>query len=135
MVKKSTKKYTYALGRRKASIVTIKMYSGKGNTLVNNLAIEKYFTSPHMVQTALSPFVITDTVGKFYFEAKVKGGGKSGQSIALRLAVSRALDKVNQKHHPTLKAQKFLTVDSRVKERRKIGTGGKARRQKQSPKR
>lgn len=88
------------------------------------------------IQNALSPLLVTDTLAKFYFEAKVSGGGKAGQSDAVKLAVTRALDKIdNTKYHQALKAEKFLTVDARVRERRKVGTGGKARRQKQSPKR
>ena len=96
----------------------------------------KYFPIGRHIQSVLKPFVITDTVGKFYFEAKVTGGGKTGQSQAIQLAISRALDKKdNQAFHSLLKKETLLTVDSRVRQRRMIGTGGKARRQKQSPKR
>ena len=135
MAKKTIKKYTFTIGRRKASVVTLKMYSGKGKNLANNIPLDKYFVVAKRVQNALFPLIVTGTQAKYYFEAKLSGGGKAGQSDAVKLAVARALDKINDKYHQALKAEKFLTVDSRVKERQKVGTGGKARRQKQSPKR
>ena len=81
------------------------------------------------------PFVTTDTVEKFYFEARTSGGGKGGQLEAVTLAVSRALKKLNEKYGPMLRNAGLLTVDSRVRQRRMVGTGGKARRAKQSPRR
>lgn len=136
MVKKTTlNKYTYAIGRRKSAIATIKLFSGKGNSLVNKLAVDKYFSGATNKINYDKPFVITETLGKFYFEAKVIGGGKQGQVEALMLATSRALLKQNEILKPCLRAAGLLTVDSRVRERRMVGTGGKSRRQKQSPKR
>lgn len=136
MPKTSTKKYIYALGRRKSSVAAVKLFNGKDESIVNAKVFEKYFPTGRHIQSVLKPFVITDTVGKFYFEAKIVGGGKTGQSQALQLAISRALDKKDsQAFHLLLKKEKLLTVDARVRQRRMIGTGGKARRQKQSPKR
>jgi len=135
MPRKSTKKYIFTVGRRKSCVVTIKLFTGKGESLVNGQPLTKYFNLAKCLNNALSPFVATKTEGKHYFEAKAKGGGKVGQSDALKLAIARALDKLNEKHHPALKAEKLLTVDARVRQRRMVGTGGKSRRQKQSPKR
>jgi len=136
MAKTSTKKYIYALGRRKSSIATVKLFNGKEESVVNSKSLEKYFPTGRHIQSVLKPFVVTDTVGKFYFEAKIVGGGKTGQSQSLQLAISRALDKKDsQAFHLLLKKENLLTVDSRVRQRRMIGTGGKSRRQKQSPKR
>lgn len=132
---KTTKKYTYSVGRRKSSIASIKLFKGKEDILINNLPADKYFGSRSYVQTILLPLVVTENQDKYYFEAKVVGGGKVGQSQAIRLAVARALDKLDSNFHQNLKQAKLLTVDSRVRQRRNIGTGGKARRQKQSPKR
>ncbi len=135
MPRKSTKKYIFTVGRRKSCVVTVKLFTGKGESLVNGQALTKYFHLAKGLKNVMSPFVSTKTEGKYYFEAKATGGGKVGQSDALKLAIARALDKLNEKYHPALKAEKLLTVDARVRQRRMIGTGGKSRRQKQSPKR
>ena len=68
-------------------------------------------------------------------DLKIIGGGKTGQLSALTLALSRALVKSNPDFTSPLAKATLLTVDARVRERRMVGTGGKARRQKQSPKR
>jgi small subunit ribosomal protein S9 len=135
MPKTTSKKYTYAVGRRKSAVATIKLYSGKGDILVNGVAISKYFPTETDKINYEKPFVITDTLGKYHFDSRVNGGGKQGQVESLMLAVSRALKLVNEEFKPMLRQAGLLTVDSRVRERRMVGTGGKARRQKQSPKR
>ena len=136
MVKKvTTNTYTYAIGRRKSAIATVKLFSGKGESLVNKIAIDKYFPGKTAKIAYERPFVITETLGKYYFETKLTGGGKAGQVEALQLALARALVKISEAFKPILKPSGLLTVDSRVKERRMVGTGGKSRRQKQSPKR
>jgi len=132
---KSTKNYTYAIGRRKAAIAAIKLFKGKGDTIINGKNIEKYFPLISDKLIYNKPFVTTDTVEKFYFEARTSGGGKGGQLEAVTLAVSRALKKLNEKYGPMLRNAGLLTVDSRVSQRRMVGTGGKARRAKQSPRR
>lgn len=136
MVQKTTKNnYTYAVGRRKTAIATVKLFSGKGSCLINKISIDKYFPGLTAKIAYEKPFVVTETLGKYYFESKIIGGGKGGQVEALALALSRALVKINQEFKLLLKPTGLLTVDSRIKERRMVGTGGKSRRQKQSPKR
>lgn len=132
---KSTKKYTYSLGRRKSSIASLKLFKGKGDILVNGLPINNYFGNSKYIQIIQTPFVVTQNLDNFYFESKVTGGGKVSQSEAVRLALARAIDKFNSDYHTDLKKAGLLTVDSRIRQRRQVGTGGKARRQKQSPKR
>ncbi len=133
---KTTKNtYTYAVGRRKSAVATVKLFSGKGETLVNKIAIDKYFPGATDKINYDKPFAVTQTLGKYHFEAKVTGGGKQGQVEALMLALARALKAINEVFKPALHEVGLLTVDSRVRERRMVGTGGKARRQKQSPKR
>lgn len=127
--------YTYAVGRRKAAIATVKVFKGKTASQVNKIAFDKYFPSNTDELIFQKPFVITETKGKYYIEAKIVGGGKAGQIEALSLAISRALKKIDEAYGPLLRAAGLLTVDARVRERRMVGTGGKARRQKQSPKR
>jgi len=133
LISKNT--YTYAIGRRKAAVATVKLFFGKGETTANKIAIEKYFPSKTSKIIYDRPFIVTDTLGKYYFQTKLTGGGKGGQVEALSLALCRALVKINEDYKPIIKPTGLLTVDSRVRERRMVGTGGKARRQKQSPKR
>ena len=128
--------YTYALGRRKSAVATIKLFSGKpSESQVNGQKSNLYFSGAHNQILISKPFLVTSTVDKYYYLAKIVGGGKNGQLDALVLAISRALKKIDVAYSTPLRAAGLLTVDSRVRERRMVGTGGKARRQKQSPKR
>jgi small subunit ribosomal protein S9 len=131
----SGKKYTYSVGRRKSAVVTVKLFSGKGDSIVNNIPLEKYFPTKTEKIVYQKPFEVTKTLDKYHFQAKIIGGGKTGQVQALSLAISRCLVKINESFKTDLRANGLLTVDSRIKERRMVGTGGKSRRQKQSPKR
>lgn len=133
--KSAANTYTYAVGRRKSAVATVKLFKGKTEPQVNKMAFAKYFPSKTDELMYQKPFVITETKGKYYIEAKITGGGKAGQIEALSVAISRALKKIDESYGPLLRAAGLLTVDSRVRERRMVGTGGKARRQKQSPKR
>lgn len=136
MVKKTpANTYTYAVGRRKSAIATVKLYPGKGDLQVNTQTVEKYFPTPTEKIIYERPFAATGTMGKYHFSAKILGGGKNGQIKSLVLAISRALKKIDNTFTSVLRTNGLLTVDSRVRERRMVGTGGKARRQKQSPKR
>lgn len=128
--------YTYAVGRRKSCVATIKLYAGKQESTVNGQKTVEYFPGVNNQITFNKPFAITDTLNKFYYQAKIVGGGKKGQLDALILSISRALKKLDEiTYKSPLRNAGLLTVDSRVRERRMVGTGGKARRQKQSPKR
>ncbi len=128
--------YFYALGRRKTSSARVRLFKGKEDNLVNNLPALDYF--PGLVFKAKLErfFKLVDFQDKYYFSAKVKGGGKSGQFEACLFGLARALVKADKEAFKSkLKKEGFLTRDARVRERRKVGTGGKARRKKQSPKR
>lgn len=127
--------FTYAVGRRKEASARVRLYAGKGESIVNGEAIEKYFPSPVEKNLYLKPFTLTKTDGTFYATIKVDGSGKSGQLLAVIHGLARALDKVNNQNHTILKKAGLLTRDPRVKERRKYGLAQKARKGKQSPKR
>ena len=127
--------YTKSIGRRKSAIANVKLFSGKGDSTINGISLAKYFPTKTEKIAHEKPFEITKTSGKYYFQAKIVGGGKTGQVQALALAISRSLVKINEAFKTDLRANGLLTVDSRIKERRMVGTGGKSRRQKQSPKR
>ena len=137
-MKKSSQKtnFTYAIGRRKESSTRVRLFSGKGENLVNGKKEGEYFQGQVFLKRLLIPFEITDSVGKYYYTARIIGGGRNGQLEALTLGLSRALAKVSpDKFKFMLKKAGLLTRDSRARLRRMVGTGGKARREKQSPKR
>lgn len=133
---KTKKEYTYAVGRRRSASARVRLYRGKGKSTVNRMPIEEYFPGPINESVWSKPFKVLDASDKFYVTARVVGGGKQGQVDAVAHGISRAFAELNKEdYRPLLKDAGLLTRDSRVKERRKPGTGGKARRQKQSPKR
>ncbi|MBU0997921.1 30S ribosomal protein S9 [Patescibacteria group bacterium] len=128
--------YTYAVGRRRSASARIRLFHGKGKNIVNEMPLEKYFPGVVNKSKWSKPFGVTETSDKYYFSAKVVGGGKQGQLDAVVHGLSKALAKVKpDKFRIPLKKVGLLTRDSRIRERRKIGMGGKARRKKQSPKR
>jgi small subunit ribosomal protein S9 len=140
------KDYVFAIGRRKSSTAEVRLYKKNatvwggtlvkvGDFVVNNKPAVEYF-GKNFEKTYKEPLQITGMENKFSLSAKVSGGGKMGQLDALVLALARALDKIDkEKFHSILKKKGMLTRDPRVRERRKVGMGGKSRRRKQSPKR
>jgi len=134
--KLKAKSYTFAVGRRKTATARVRLFRGKREILVNGKPIAEYFPGEVAKVAWLKPFLITDTVGKYYATIKVEGSGKTGQLEAVIHGLARALDKENRElYHSSLKKAGLLTRDPRVKERRKPGQMGKARKKKQSPKR
>lgn len=134
--KKIKKDYTYAVGRRKTSSARVRLFKGKKESLVNGQVIGKYFPGLVSARKWQKPFVLTNTSGKYYITVKVSGGGKMGQLDAVVHGIARAFSKLDQaKFKKVLKDQGLLTRDARRRQRRMVGTGGKARRKKQSPKR
>lgn len=128
--------YIYATGGRKSASVRVRLFKGKGDIIVNDKPIGEYFPGELAKISYMKPFQVTDTLGKYYATIKVRGSGKNGQLDAVIHGLARALDKGNkQLYHSALKKHKLLTRDARVKERRKVGQMGKARKKKQSPKR
>lgn len=141
--------YTYAVGRRKESVARVRLYSHikdgsvwgkieltKDQILVNEMPVEHYFSGPVAKARYMKPLDLTDTAGKYAITVKVNGGGKAGQLDAMIHGISRALAAIDvTKYRPLLKKAGMLTRDARARQRRKVGTGGKARRQKSSPKR
>ncbi len=110
-----------AIGRRKASIARIYVKEGKGNITVNKKTLEEYFTVPELKYQILRPFSVVEAENKYDINVNLKGGGIKGQAEALRLAISRALVKINPDDKGALKKEGFLTRDARVVERKKPG--------------
>ncbi|MBI2622886.1 MAG: 30S ribosomal protein S9 [Candidatus Levybacteria bacterium] len=143
------KDFVFAVGRRKEAIARVRLYKAanngvlwgekkvkKGEIFVNGKPIGEYFSGKVAEVLYMEPFRLTNTVGKYILTVKVEGGGKKGQLEATVHGISRALQLLDkEKFRSVLKKKGFLTRDARVRERRKVGTGGKARRKKQSPKR
>jgi len=111
----------HTIGRRKASVARIYMSEGKGNITVNGKDFKEYFPVDTMQFKLEQPFNIADLAGKFDVKANVNGGGTTGQSEAIRLAISRALCKLDSENRVTLKPEGMLTRDARVVERKKPG--------------
>jgi len=151
MVKKITQIHYYeAIGRRKVAVARARLYIvGKdghaqvqtnkykaGTILVNKKDIKDIFPSVSDKVRYLTPLKLTNNEERFVISILVKGGGLQGQLEAVMLAISRAIEKVDKKEYRLpLKKAGLLRRDPRARERRKVGTGGKARRAKQSPKR
>lgn len=126
----NNKKYTFAVGRRKTASARVRLFKGVGENMINGKKITEFLA------ILAKPFKLTDTEGKYFFTAKVSGGGKEGQIEAIVHGIARAFVKLNpDKFRVILKKNNLLTRDPRVRLRRMVGTGGKARRKKQSPKR
>lgn len=132
---KKTKTYTSAVGRRREATSVVKLFKGKGESIVNKISVDKYFPLASQKIIYNRPFVTTGNLDKYYFEARTSGGGKIGQLNAITLAISRAFVKISEKNGPLLRSAGLLTVDARVRQRRMVGMGGKSRRKRQSPKR
>ncbi|EKE21369.1 MAG: hypothetical protein ACD_7C00266G0005 [uncultured bacterium] len=131
-------KYFYAVGRRKTSVAQVRIYPSSSVTeedcTVNARDMKEYFSGTIMQATFVSPFKETGLVDKFKVSVIVRGGGVSSQVEAVRLGIARALIKFDETLRPILKANGFLTRDSRKVERKKPGLK-KARRAPQWAKR
>jgi small subunit ribosomal protein S9 len=128
--------YTYAVGRRKSASARVRLHKGDKESTVNNIVIGKYFNISKYESLWKKPFEVTDTLGRYFITAKVQGGGKRGQLEAVTHGIARAFARLNpEKYRKLLKKEGLLKRDSRIRERRKVGMGGKSRRKKQSPKR
>lgn len=127
-------KYIASHGRRKQAVARVRLFTGKGETIVNDLPIDKYFPSEVEKQEYQKPFSLIKN-GQYYATIKVSGSGKSSQLGAVIHGLSRALIIAQADTRPIFKRAGLLTRDPRKKERRKYGLAQKARKGKQSPKR
>lgn len=114
-------KVSLATGRRKTSVAQVRIMPGNGNIIVNKIDFFDYFPLEVNRKDALKPLEVTQTVGKFDIIAKVHGGGKTGQTGAMQLALSRALLNFNEDLKSSLRGAGLLTRDPRMVERKKYG--------------
>ena len=110
-----------ALGRRKAAVARIYLKDGNGKITINDRDLEVYFPSPILQYIVKQPLAKLEVEGKYDIKVNLDGGGYKGQAEALRLAIARALVKINAEDKKTLKDQGFLTRDAREVERKKPG--------------
>lgn len=129
------KEFYSAVGRRKTAIARARLWAGKQEIVVNGKPVSTYFKGDTLKKVYQSPFLSTETLGKFSGSVKIAGSGIMAQADAFVHAVSRALAKVDEGYKKVLRDGGMLTRDSRMKETRKAGQGGRARAKKQSPKR
>ena len=118
-----------ALGRRKSAVARVYLSSGKGNITINDRPLEVYFEEGTLQYIVKQAFELTGTLGQFDLKANIDGGGTKGQAEALRLAIARALCKVDtEAYRSVLKTNGLLTRDAREVERKKPGQPGARRR-------
>ena len=132
--KPATKEVAHAVGRRRRSVATVKLHTGSGEITVNGHPAADYFPGISAKVQLERPFSVC-SVTKYSASAKVSGGGKLGQLDALILGISRCLAHVKAEYREALRDADLLTRDSRKRQRRMVGMGGKSRRKRQSPKR
>ncbi|MBD3359878.1 MAG: 30S ribosomal protein S9 [Candidatus Buchananbacteria bacterium] len=119
---KSKNKYTYAVGRRKSAVAQIRLFEkGKGDITINKKTAKEYLPDYNLQEIIYAPLKLVDLDKKIDVSVLIRGGGKKGQAEAIRHGIARALDKLNQDLHKTLKIAGYLTRDARVKERKKPG--------------
>lgn len=114
--------YIEAVGRRKTSIARVRLLpKTKGVFQVNDKPMKDYFATEELRLAATLPFLKTDLGEKFSVTAKITGGGIHSQAEALAHGIARALLLADKELKATLRQNKLLTRDSRMKERRKFG--------------
>ena len=123
-----------ALGRRKSAVACIYLTEGNGKTTINKRDLTEYFPSSILQFVVKQPLNLLEVAEKYDIKVNVFGGGFTGQSQAIRLGIARALVKVNADDKKALRAEGFVTRDSRSVERKKPGQP-KARRRFQFSKR
>lgn len=117
-----------SVGRRKEAVCRLSLKPGSGKWDVNGRTLGDYFPRPTLVSAIQQPFTLTDTLGRFDVKVTLDGGGVSGQAGAVRLAVARALVKIDEANKKKLREFGLLTRDARAVERKKPGRAGARKR-------
>ncbi len=114
-------KATWATGRRKTAVAQVRIIPGNGKMTVNGTDVNEYFPVELYRMSLQKPLTVTKNEGKFDLLVRVTGGGKSGQTGAVQLAIARAIAKVDEESHDALRDAGLLTRDPRMVERKKYG--------------
>lgn len=110
-----------SVGRRKAAVARVILKEGTGNITINHRTLEVYFPSSILQYIVKQPLSLLDSVEKYDIHVNLDGGGYKGQAEALRLAIARALVKLNPDDKAELRRHGFMTRDPRAVERKKAG--------------
>ncbi len=110
-----------AVGRRKAAVARVIVKEGNGTIVINKRPLDVYFPSSILQYIVKQPLATLGADGKYDIKVNLDGGGYKGQAEALRLAIARALVKINPDDKSTLRAEGFMTRDPRAVERKKPG--------------
>ncbi len=110
-----------AVGRRKAAVARVIVKEGNGQITINKRPLEVYFPSSILQYIVKQPLLTLEQAEKYDIKVNLDGGGYKGQAEALRLAIARALVKINPEDKSALRAEGFMTRDPRVVERKKPG--------------
>ncbi len=110
-----------ATGRRKSAVARVYLSEGSGKITINKVDISEYFPSAILQYVVKQPLQTLSAEGKYDIKANLDGGGFTGQSQAMRMAIARALVKINAEDKKALKDLGFLTRDPRAVERKKPG--------------
>ncbi len=116
------------IGMRKSAVARLRVTSGKGEIVINRRSIENYFPRVAHRNLVHQPIRLVESEGQYDFTVSVNGGGETGQAGAIRLAIARALEKIDEDFRGALKAAGFLTRDAREVERKKYGQPGARKR-------
>ncbi|WP_372639611.1 30S ribosomal protein S9 [Ancylomarina sp.] len=110
-----------AIGRRKSAVARIYVSEGKGQITINKKELKEYFTTGTLQYVVLQPLNLLEVADKYDIKVNLDGGGVTGQAGALRLAIARALVKIDAEAKPALRTAGFMTRDPREVERKKPG--------------
>lgn len=121
-------KYIWGVGRRKSAVARVRIAPGSGKIEINGRTLNDYFTNERDRKAIFGPLEVTNTGGKMDVLVNATGGGQTGQAGAIVMGLGRALAKYDSNMETPLRGGKFLTRDSRMKERKKYGQRGARRR-------
>ena len=122
------KKLAIGTGRRKTAVARVFVRDGSGKIVINGKEPKDYFVTDEQVQIVRQPLLVTSNDNKYDILITVQGGGMNGQAAACLHGISRALVQIDQDSRTALKANGYLTRDSRMPERKKYGQRGARRR-------
>ena len=110
-----------SVGRRKAAVARVILKEGNGQITINHRPLEVYFPSSILQFIVKQPLTVLEVAEKYDIRVNLDGGGYKGQAEALRLAIARALVKINPEDKALLRKHGFMTRDPRAVERKKPG--------------
>lgn len=113
--------YTYSLGKKKTASAQVKLFEGKGDSMINGKPLNEYIGRSDLFETVFNPLKLCKLDDKTYFIVEVQGSGESSQAAAIAHGLARALAEKDSGNRTVLKAAGLLTRDARKVERKKPG--------------